>query len=51
MSDQQTNIVEKLVKFVKFLSDDEISFEKIATVALWNGPPTPPIKIIAKEGI
>ena len=28
-----------------------INFEKIATVALWNGPPTPPNKIKDKDGI
>ena len=28
-----------------------INLEKIATVALWKGPPTPPKIIIAKDGI
>ena len=28
-----------------------INFEKIATAALWNGPPTPPSIIIANDGI
>ena len=28
-----------------------MSFEKIATVALWNGPPTPPNRIKDKDGI
>ena len=33
------------------IEDYEISFENTATAALWKGPPTPPSKIIANDGI
>ena len=40
-----------LTSSVGFSFNDGNSFQKIATVALWNGPPTPPSKISDKDGI